>query len=75
MTDEQPQTLREKIRDALRVDPVHREPSEYERAILFGLQAKPTYQGTVDPLAVAERRRRNRNARRARRINRLAAKR
>ncbi|MGB0971443.1 MAG: hypothetical protein ACPGVG_10820 [Mycobacterium sp.] len=72
---QQPRTLREKIRGALRVSPEHREPSDYERAILYGLQFKSTYQGTVDPVTVAERRRRNRCARRSRRINRRAAER
>lgn len=52
-----------------------REITEYERAILAGLQHKPVYQGTVDPVTVQERRARNRVARRSRRINRLAARR
>lgn len=45
------------------------EPTSYERAILFGLQFKPMYAGTIDPVTVAERRAKNRNARRARRGN------
>lgn len=49
-----------------------REPTEYEMAILHGLQGKDVYQGTVDPVVVAHRRRRNRAARRSRRTNRLA---
>lgn len=67
--------LREKIRAALTVAPEHREVTDYERAILVGLQRKPTYQGTVDPVVVAERRRKNRVARKSRRANRLAGKR
>jgi len=50
-------------------------PFSYERAILFGLQFKATYGGTVAPAVVAGRRVRNKQARRSRRINRLAAKR
>lgn len=45
------------------------EPTSYEKAILFGLQFKPMYGGTVDPVVVAERRAKNRAARRARRGN------
>ncbi|MEW2483617.1 hypothetical protein AB0876_28925 [Mycobacterium sp. NPDC049093] len=45
------------------------EPTNYERAILLGLQSKPIYQGTVDPVVVAGRRAKNRDARRARRGN------
>lgn len=68
-------TLREKIRSALHVGPEYRDVTDFERAILHGLQFKQTYQGTVDAVTVAERRRRNKTARRSRRINRLAAKR
>lgn len=51
-----------------------REPTDYERAILAGLQRLPhVYQGTVDPVTVSERRRRNKAARRSRRINRKAS--
>lgn len=46
-----------------------KEPTDYERAILLGLQSKPIYQGTVDPVVVASRRAKNRDARRARRGN------
>jgi hypothetical protein len=67
-------TLREKIRDAI-TPKAEQEPTTYERAMLNALQFKPTYQGTVDPVTIADRRRRNRAARRSRRINRLAARR
>lgn len=47
------------------------EPTEYQRAILLGLQLKPhVYGGTVDPETVAARRRRNKTARKSRRTNR-----
>lgn len=50
-----------------------REPSEYERAILAGLQRQThVYQGNVDPVTIAERRARNKAARIARRVNRRA---
>lgn len=39
--------------------------------ILYGLQKKLVYEGTVPPAVVAKRRAKNRAARRARRINRL----
>lgn len=68
-------SIREQIRAALTVGSEHREVTDYERAILAGLQSKQTYQGTVDRVVVAGRRCRNRAARRSRRINRLAAKR
>lgn len=45
------------------------EPTSYEKAILFGLQFKPMYAGTVDPVTVTERRAKNRDARRARHGN------
>lgn len=60
--------------ESARNDPL-REPTEFEKAILMGLQSKPVYQGTVEPEGVARRRRRNKQARKSRRINRLAAKR
>jgi hypothetical protein len=50
-----------------------RPPTWYEKAILVGLQGKPhVYGGTVDPAVVARRRRRNKTARKSRRINRTA---
>lgn len=51
------------------------EPGKFAQAILLGLQHKPVCGGTVDPVVVAKRRAKNRAARRARRVNRLAAKR
>lgn len=61
-------------RDALYSPPLReREPTQYELAILSGLQRLPhVYQGTVDPVTVAARRRRNKVARRSRRTNRRA---
>ena len=48
-------------------------PGELEEMILGGLQHLPhMYQGTVDPVTVAERRAANKRARKARRRNRLA---
>lgn len=48
-------------------------PGQLEEMILAGLQHLPhVYQGTVDPVTVAERRARNRRARKARRRARLA---
>lgn len=47
------------------------QPTSYQLAILRGLQGKPVYGGTVDPVTVAERRAANRVSRRQRRINRL----
>lgn len=67
--------IAEQIRSLIGTDADRHEPTDYERAILFGLQSKPTYQGTVDPVTVAARRRRNKAARRSRRINRQAASR
>lgn len=49
-----------------------REPTPYERSLLYAMGEKPMYGGTVDPVVVDERRRRNRAARKARRINRRA---
>lgn len=51
------------------------ESSNTARAMLVGLQRLPIYGGTVDPAVVAERRRRNKAARKSRRINRRAAQR
>lgn len=48
----------------------YREPTEFEKAVLHGLQFKHVYQGTVPEEVVADRRRRNRMARKSRRINR-----
>lgn len=49
----------------------YREPTSFEKAILLGLQGKRhVYAGTVPEGEVAVRRRRNRVARRSRRINR-----
>lgn len=42
----------------------------YARAILYGLQSKHVYQGTVDPDEVQRRRVKNRAARKARKITR-----
>lgn len=42
----------------------------YARAILWGLQRKNVYQGTVDPAEVQRRRVKNRAARKARKITR-----
>ncbi|MCZ1075057.1 hypothetical protein [Rhodococcus sp. A5(2022)] len=47
--------------------------TEYARDILSGLQGKHIYEGTVDPVTIAERRARNKAARRSRRINRKAS--
>lgn len=52
-----------------------REPTEYELAILTGLQRKPMYAGTVPAIEVDRRRVRNRAARRARRLNRQVGQR
>lgn len=52
------------------------EPTDYAQASFVALQSQShIYGGTVPPEIVAERRRRNRVARRSRRINRRAAKR
>lgn len=66
--------IREQIQKLIGTAQERKEPNGYELAILHGLQSKPTYQGTVDPVTVAERRRRNKQARRSRRINRVAAR-
>lgn len=68
-------TVREQVRKLIGDAADRGEPTGYDRLILFGLQFKPTYQGTVDPVVVARRRARNKAARRSRRINRLAVKR
>lgn len=47
-----------------------RAPTKYDIAIMVGLQRMSLYQGTVPPGVVAERRRKNKLARAARRINR-----
>ena len=59
-----------------------RQATEYEKAILVGLQSKPVFQGVVahdkrrgthpSDVTVARQRAQNRTARRSRRINRLA---
>lgn len=51
-----------------------REPTPYERAMLFAMGDKPMYGGTVEPWRRDQRRRRNKAARAARRINRRAAR-
>lgn len=48
----------------------YREPTAFERAVLFGLQRKHVYMGTVPVGVAADRRRKNRAARKSRRINR-----
>lgn len=53
----------------------YRPPTEFERAVLNGLQSKHVYMGTVPDDVVADRRRRNRVARRSRRINRIRSSR
>lgn len=50
-----------------------REPTPFERAVLGGMARKPMYGGTVEPWRVDERRRRNRAARKSRRLNRSAS--
>lgn len=47
----------------------HQEGS-YAQAILKGLQAKPVYGQTVDPVTIRDNRERNRRARKARRVTR-----
>ncbi|SKP53931.1 hypothetical protein [Mycobacteroides abscessus] len=49
-----------------------REPSAFSFLVLGALQKRPMYEGTVPAAVVADRRRRNRVARRSRRINREA---
>lgn len=70
-----PEEIKQSTRDTLYGTPLRdREPTEYELATLRGLQQLPhVYQGTVDPVTVAERRRRNKAARRSRRVNRRAS--
>lgn len=43
--------------------------SDTARAMLVGLQRLPVYGGTVDPAVVAQRRRRNKAARKQRKVN------
>jgi hypothetical protein len=51
------------------------DPSTTDKGMFLGLQQMPTmYGGTVDPGVVAERRRKNKQARKSRKINRRAAK-
>ncbi|ALF00486.1 hypothetical protein SEA_BOOSTSEASON_52 [Mycobacterium phage BoostSeason] len=53
------------------------EPRDYvpafERAVLYAMQFKPMYEGTVPHRVRAKRRERNRVARRSRKINRKAS--
>ncbi|QDH92490.1 hypothetical protein SEA_DMITRI_47 [Gordonia phage Dmitri] len=59
----------------------HREPTEFEKAVLHGLQFKPVYQGYVDDNGLPDpriartgrRRAKNRVGRKSRRINRIRA--
>lgn len=70
-----PDAVDPQVLDAMYGDPL-RAPTEYERAILAGLQRLPSvYGGTVDPAVVAHRRSRNKAARRSRRINRIGGQR
>lgn len=70
----EPQQIDPEIRDVIYGTGTRREPTNYDRAILRGLQQlRHVYQGTVDPAVVAHRRRRNKAARRSRRLNRLAS--
>lgn len=58
------------------LNPGAAEPTDYAQAVFVGLQQQShIYAGTVPPEVVADRRRRNKVARRSRRINRRAAKR
>ncbi|AKF14395.1 hypothetical protein SEA_PHAYONCE_35 [Mycobacterium phage Phayonce] len=63
------------VRDLIGTRAERGESPLYSLAILKELQDKPVYAGTVAPAVVAERRRRNKVARRSRRINRQAARR
>ncbi|QDK01144.1 hypothetical protein I5J50_gp40 [Mycobacterium phage Purky] len=67
--------IAEQVRELIGTRTERGESTIYSLAILKGLQDKPTYAGTVPAAVVAERRRRNKVARRSRRINRLAARR
>lgn len=70
----EPEQIDAEIRDVIYGTGTRREPTNYDRAILRGLQQlRHVYQGTVDPAVVAHRRRRNKAARRSRRLNRLAS--
>lgn len=53
------------------IDDGYRPPTEFEKAVLHGLQSKHVYEGTVPDGVVEERRRRNKVARKSRRINRM----
>lgn len=46
------------------------EDNEFQKAMLIGLQGKPTYTGTVPTAVIEKRRARNKSARKSRRINR-----
>ncbi|QDB74280.1 hypothetical protein I5J44_gp33 [Mycobacterium phage Phineas] len=67
--------IRQQVRELIGNRTERGESTLYSLAILKGLQDKPIYYGSADAAAVAERRRRNKVARRSRRINRLAARR
>jgi hypothetical protein len=74
--DDECEKTAENMPESMPVKPrAPREATPFERALLGGMARKPMYGGTVEPWRVEERRRRNRAARRARRANRLAAKR
>ncbi|WP_131810869.1 hypothetical protein [Mycobacterium intracellulare] len=74
MAPPETQKIDAEIRDVIYGTGTRREPTNYDRAILRGLQQlRHVYQGTVDPAVVAHRRRRNKAARRSRRLNRLAS--
>lgn len=66
-----PPTALDEPAGTIEAEPISvREPTAYERAILSGMGGKPMYAGTVEPWRVDQRRRRNKAARAARRINR-----
>ncbi|ASR84885.1 hypothetical protein I5J42_gp33 [Mycobacterium phage GreaseLightnin] len=67
------ESITQQIRDLIGTRTERGEASLYSLAILRGLQDKHFYAGTVPAATVAERRRRNKVARRSRRINRQAA--
>ncbi|UVT30937.1 hypothetical protein SEA_LANGERAK_33 [Mycobacterium phage Langerak] len=73
--DELVASITQQVRELIGNRTERGETTLYSLAILKGLQDKPTYAGTVPAAVVAERRRRNKVARRSRRINRLAARR
>ncbi|MGV0042059.1 hypothetical protein [Mycobacterium colombiense] len=71
---DEPEQIDPEIREILYATGTRREPTNYDRAILRGLQGlRHVYQGTVDPATITQRRRRNKTARRSRRLNRKAA--